>query len=179
MDESISAFFVYFSQKRLNQTPGLNVLEFVLNPVQADSSKIVGVNSSELSGRDANGIHGGIYMKHRLNLMEKSELLESFRKGTAVFELCKSYNVPRSTAYRWIAQDHSEPKPRASRSLRLICMDLERTIGKLKNQLAILRELSPLSEAPAIEKTAVVQNLKTRFPIKALCEALELRKSSY
>ena len=118
-------------------------------------------------------------MKHRLSLTQKSELLEASRKGISVRTLCMKYHVPRSTAYRWIGLDRCEPNPRPQRSLRLVCMDLERTIVGLRHQLAILRELTPLSDAPANERAAAVANMKSRFSVKALCEALTLRKSTY
>lgn len=108
----------------------------------------------------------------------KSTVLRQLAKGTPVKELCRAYNIPRSTLYRWSRDLESSnmtsevPSPKNYEAL-------QQQVKKLENIISVLKSAKCTVHAPLKEKLLELELLYGQYDVRTLCEALEVSRGTF
>lgn len=108
----------------------------------------------------------------------KATVLHRLAKGTPVKELCRAYNIPRSTLYRWSRDLESSnmtsevPSPKNYEAL-------QQQVKKLENIISVLKSAKCTVHAPLKEKLLELELLYGQYDVRTLCEALEVSRGTF
>ena len=108
----------------------------------------------------------------------KATVLRQLAKGTPVKELCRAYNIPRSTLYRWSRDLESSNK--INEVLLPKNYDaLQQQVKKLENIISVLKSAKCTVHAPLKEKLLELELLYGQYDVRTLCEALEVSRGTF
>ncbi|UOO36784.1 helix-turn-helix domain-containing protein [Oscillospiraceae bacterium CM] len=77
----------------------------------------------------------------------KKQMLERYRQGKSVEEICCEYNVPKSTFYRWIRKSRTDSPCISDDDIRIIVTrleELEEEVTTYKKVLQLLKKAENL-----------------------------------
>lgn len=119
--------------------------------------------------------------------IEKKEYTDNFKRNIVAMylrgrngkHLRTKYNIPKSTFYYWV----EEYKKIYRSDGRLITKHDYKTIlaenENMKKQLEIYRLIGCSPQSPENDKLIAIQKYKTLYPIKYLCELLNINRSKF
>ena len=108
----------------------------------------------------------------------KATVLRQLANGTPVKELCRTYDIPRSTLYRWSRDLESSnmtsevPSPKNYEAL-------QQQVKKLENIISVLKSAKCTVHAPLKEKLLELELLYDQYDVRTLCEALEVSRGTF
>ena len=108
----------------------------------------------------------------------KATVLRQLANGTPVKELCRTYDIPRSTLYRWSRDLESSnmtsevPSPKNYEAL-------QHQVKKLENIISVLKSAKCTVHAPLKEKLLELELLYDQYDVRTLCEALEVSRGTF
>lgn len=108
----------------------------------------------------------------------KSTVLCQLAKGTPVKELCRAYNIPRSTLYRWFRDLESSSKTSEVPSPKNYDA-LQQQVKKLENIISVLKSAKCTVHAPLKEKLLELELLYGQYDVRTLCEAMEVSRGTF
>ena len=108
----------------------------------------------------------------------KATVLRQLANGTPVKELCRTYDIPRSTLYRWSRDLESSnmtsevPSPKNYEAL-------QQQVKKLENIISVLKSAKCTVHAPLKEKLLELELLYGQYDVRTLCEAMEVSRGTF
>ena len=108
-----------------------------------------------------------------------NKFIQSWHTGVPVKELCKQFNICKSTAYNWIKLYSPIKRPEKETITAHKIYQLERKIQILKTENEIFKRCGCGLNSPLDEKIAAIERLKKDFSIYALCKTLNILRSTY
>ena len=108
----------------------------------------------------------------------KATVLRQLANGTPVKELCRTYDIPRSTLYRWSHDLESSnmtsevPSPKNYEAL-------QQQVKKLENIISVLKSAKCTVHAPLKEKLLELELLYGQYDVWTLCEAMEVSRGTF
>ena len=108
-----------------------------------------------------------------------NKFIQSWYTGVPVKELCKQFNICKSTAYNWIKLYSPIKRPEKETITAHKIYQLERKIQILKTENEIFKRCGCGLNSPLDEKIAAIELLKKYFSIYALCKTLNILRSTY
>jgi len=111
---------------------------------------------------------------------EKSHLINRHLAGEPIISILAATNIPRSTFYAWLKQHRNEAQIAKSReftlkNFRILSDKVERLEGIIK----ILHTVNCAATAPLSEKLAALESLHCQYPVRMLCEALDVSRGTF
>lgn len=100
-----------------------------------------------------------------------------YRAGKAVPEIMRESHVPRSTLYRWFAKYKQLPAEVISTKKEL--ENLRHKQARTEQLCQVLQTVNCTASAPLQEKLCELEKLVGRFPIRILCEALQVDRGTF
>ena len=108
----------------------------------------------------------------------KATVLRQLANGTPVKELCRTYDIPRSTLYRWSRDLESSNK--INEVLLPKNYDaLQQQVKKLENIISVLKSAKCTVHAPLKEKLLELELLYGQYDVRTLCEAMEVSRGTF
>ncbi len=100
-----------------------------------------------------------------------------YSNGTPVYIICKRYQVPRSTVYRWLNQRRnlSPDEILTKKSLD----NMRRKQERAEQMCQILKLVNCTTSSPLRIKLYELEKLADQFPIRILCDALEVDRGTF
>ena len=92
-----------------------------------------------------------------------NKFIQSWHAGVPVKELCKQFNICKSTAYNWIKLYSPIKRPEKETITALKIYQLERKIQILKTENEIFKRCGCDLNSPLDEKIAAIECLKKDF----------------
>ena len=115
-------------------------------------------------------------MSKRYSVQEKLRFVQLYKTTYSAHEICEKYGMSRSTLLLWV-QQYSEV-PTKVKTVREVYL-LEKEVARLRTENQIYK-LSGCTTTSSIEqKVTAIERLKDSFSIHALCETLQLNRSTY
>lgn len=108
----------------------------------------------------------------------KKQILAQCWDGASVSGVAKEHDVPRSTIYRWLKEDHLVETSEKVYSVSDV-KALERRIAKLEKINTILKTVRCTVHAPLKERLDALEQLHGDYDVHTLCEALEVSRGTY
>ena len=108
----------------------------------------------------------------------KATVLRQLANGTPVKELCRTYDIPRSTLYRWSRDLENSnmtsevPSPKNYEAL-------QHQVKKLENIISVLKSAKCTVHAPLKEKLLELELLYGQYDVWTLCEAMEVSRGTF
>ena len=108
----------------------------------------------------------------------KATVLRQLANGTPVKELCRTYDIPRSTLYRWSRDLESSnmtsevPSPKNYEAL-------QQQVKKLETIISVLKSAKCTVHAPLKEKLLELELLYGQYDVRTLCEAMEVSRGTF
>ena len=116
----------------------------------------------------------------RYNEEEKRTLVSLYSNGKPVTEICRKYQIPRSTFYTWIQAYRPVKSQNSSRTVTPKNFDsLLRRCEKQKQIIAVLKSTPAIANATTQEKLAVLEPLYGQFSVHVLCEAFDVPRGTF
>ena len=113
------------------------------------------------------------------NNKNKDICIKMYNDGISVKDICDKYDVPKSTMYYWIKQSN----PIKSSSSNTVTMQeytfMHRRIERLEQENQIYKLSGCTVSAPLKNKLQEIKRLKDQFSIHALCDVLQVRRSTF
>ncbi len=115
------------------------------------------------------------------NMKYSTEFIQNcctdYNNGTPVCVICERYQVPRATVYRWLNQhkDLSPDEVLTKKSLDNMRRKQERT----EQMCQILKLVNCTTSSPLRIKLYELEKLADQFPIRILCDALEVDRGTF
>lgn len=110
----------------------------------------------------------------------KNEIIKRYRRGAKVCLLCKDYNVPQSTLYKWLKESSAYLRQykRLTISNHQI-YQMERRIETLETENEIFRKSGCGINSSNKEKIEAIERLKEKFTVYKMCKTLNILRSTY
>lgn len=99
------------------------------------------------------------------------------RAGKATPEIMRESHVPRSTLYRWFAKYRQLPTEAIPAKKEL--ENLRRKQARTEQICQVLQAVNCTVSAPLREKLYELEKLVGRFPVRILCEALQVDRGTF
>ena len=96
-------------------------------------------------------------------------------KGESIKNVCTKYNIKQSTLYYWVNKYQSH----ILENKTLIRKQKSENIERLKLSITILKQTSMIHNMSLTEKVELIHSLKDIYPLKLLCELLDVGRSTY
>ena len=113
------------------------------------------------------------------NEKNKDICIKMYINGISVKDICDKYAIPKSTMYYWIRQS----APIKSSSSSTVTMQeytfMKRRIERLEQENQIYKLSGCTVSAPLKNKIQEIKRLKDQFSIHALCDVLQVRRSTF
>ncbi len=100
-----------------------------------------------------------------------------YRNGTPVSDICERYHIPRSTVYRWLQQYKSLPADIIPTKKELD--NVRRKQERAEQICQILKLVNCAVSAPLQTKLYELEKLAGQFPIRILCDALDVDRGTF
>ena len=108
-----------------------------------------------------------------------NKFIQSWHTGVPVKELCKQFNICKSTAYNWLKK-YSPVKRTKERTISVHRIyQLERENQTLRAENEIFRRSKCSVISPIDDKIAAIERLKDDFSVHMICKTLGILKSTY
>ena len=110
----------------------------------------------------------------------RSEIVDLFRAGMTVENICEKYQVSKSSVYNWIKLDskHSSKNGVMQISFREI-ISLQSEVARLRQENEIFQKCEWVISVPLEEKLKTIHELKNEYSIHVLCKTLDVLRSTY
>lgn len=108
------------------------------------------------------------------------EIIKKYIDKVTIVDLSKEYNISKSYIYRLIKQNH--PKYNRYKKEYISLREVEKlrqTVKSLQTENEIFRQSNCCLRMSNKEKIAVVEKLKDKFSVYAICKTIGLLKSTY
>lgn len=115
-------------------------------------------------------------MAHAVEI--RAKVLRQLSNGTSVKELCREYNIPRSTLYRWFHDLECFNLTSETPSLKNYHALLQQ-VNRLENIILVLKSVKCTVHAPLKEKLMELELLYGQYDVRTLCEALEVSRGTF
>lgn len=116
----------------------------------------------------------------RYNNSKKEELVSLYYHGIPVSEICREYQLPKSTFYTWIQNYRPVESKDSSRTITPKDFDnLLRRCEKQEQIIAVLKSIPTIANATTQEKLTVLEPLYGQFSVHVLCEALDVPRGTF
>lgn len=111
---------------------------------------------------------------------EKSNLINRHLAGESIASILATTSIPRSTFYAWVKQYRDEnqavnPREFTLKNFRILSDKVVRLEGIIK----ILHVAECAATAPLGEKLAVLELLHGQYPVRMLCDALNVSRGTF
>ena len=113
-------------------------------------------------------------MKYTKDL--KNVILGECNKGLNKCEICKRFNIPKSTIYHWLKNTKN------IENTNITYLDYYKLNNKYKNkciELEILEKLHCFKDSTTKEKEIAISKFVGVYPIKIMCRVLDLPKGTF
>lgn len=116
----------------------------------------------------------GYIVKYTKDL--KNVILGECNKGLNKCEICKRFNIPKSTIYHWLKNTKN------IENTNITYLDYYKLNNKYKNkciELEILEKLHCFKDSTTKEKEIAISKFVGVYPIKTMCRVLDLPKGTF
>ena len=106
----------------------------------------------------------------------KNVILGECNKGLNKCEICKRFNIPKSTIYHWLKNTKN------IENTNITYLDYYKLNNKYKNkciELEILEKLHCFKDSTTKEKEIAISKFVGVYPIKTMCRVLDLPKGTF
>lgn len=111
---------------------------------------------------------------------EKRSFVNFYYNGKSIAEICREYQLPRSTFYTWIRAYRPVESQNSSRTVTPKDFDsLLRRCEKQEQIITVLKSIPAIANATTQEKLAVLEPLYGQFSVHVLCEALDVPRGTF
>ena len=104
-----------------------------------------------------------------------NKVVEQYKSGTSVKELCEQHNISRSTLFLWVKQHTPNEIGKLPRDLYL----LEKEVERLRIENRIYKVCGCSAASPLADRLVAIAAHKNDFSIHALCRVLEVNRSTF
>ena len=105
----------------------------------------------------------------------KRMIVEQYKFGNSVKEICTQHNIARSTVFLWVKQYTSDEAGQIPREHYLMQKELERL--RIENQIFKICGCAPASPLP--DRLAAIDAHQKEFSLHALCRVLQVNRATY
>lgn len=104
-----------------------------------------------------------------------SKVLRQYKEGTPIQIIIQHTGIPRSTIYHWIKTLPLSEDTDNEKTIRI----LEDKIKRLEEIIEILKKANCTVSAPLQERLYTLEFLQGQYPVRILCEALEVPRGTF
>ena len=101
-----------------------------------------------------------------------------YRTGTAVSELCRKYQIPRSTMYYWAKKYAGLPNATDIPTKKSLD-NMRRAYEKTRQMYEVLKRVDCTASAPLQIKLYELEKIYGQYPVRVLCEALDVDRGTF
>ena len=105
----------------------------------------------------------------------KKHIIEQYQANISAAELCSQYGIARSTLFLWVKQYTADTTGQIPRERYLLEKELEQL--RTENKIFKVCDCSPAS--PLSERLSAIDLHRNEFSIHALCQVLQVNRSTY
>lgn len=118
-------------------------------------------------------------MNQKYTEEEKQNYIEQYLSGKSVETISTDTDIPRSTLYSWIKQNHEEQANGKNKITVRNFQILENKIKRLEGIIEILKTISCSPKDPLNIKLYALEELYGQYSVQMLCEALDVPRGTF
>lgn len=109
---------------------------------------------------------------------QKQDIIYRYANGESVLDIVAYSQIPRSTIYSWIKEDHNNNGKKKEVNLRNF-RALEKKVTRLEGIVEILQSIDCTVNSPLDIKLATLEELYGQYSVHMICDALKVPRGTF
>lgn len=110
----------------------------------------------------------------------KTNLVNLFKQGMSVKELCAEYGISKASIYNWLKNDKSIVGKDKAKFIKYSDYEkVQRLLKRKALEFDIIQELHCFKDATTKEKEIAISRLVGKYPIKTMCRLLDIPTGTF